>query len=318
MARGAASSRPPKYSRKKQVPEEAQQAVSIRLLARAGKWTRALQVFDSMPNKNVQAFNAILSAAEKCRRYNKGLELFRQMKLSCLSPTATSYATAMSLRAQKSHYHGALKLRDEMSAKGIPSTPACVSGLIRAAAMAGRVSDAEHHVEQSVRTGMQLSRGDYGCLIKACEGAADPERAVDILRAMHSSGLRPNVEDYTAALTAIRVSAAAKGAKVSRQLHETVAGMMQLHGVVRNKYFLEEEALLLGAGQLGGTQLGDGKMLPPPPQAVKAVRALLREAADAGIARTHLLCQLESQLKCFDAAGLFNSGPHVHDDMRLA
>jgi len=203
-----------------------------------------------------------------------------------------------------------------MAAKDIPATPECLSGLIRAAVMTGRVSDAEHHVEQAVRRGMRLSRDNYGCLIKACEVAGDPERAVDILRAMHSSGLRPNVQDYTAALIAIRTTAAVKGAKVSRQLHQTVAGMMQLHGVARNKYFLEEEALLLGAGQLCGTQFGDDKALPTP-VTVKAVRALLREAADAGIATTRLLSQLESRLECFDLAGVYKSGPHVHDDMRL-
>jgi len=318
VTRWATSSRPPKYSRKKQVPEEEQQAVNIRLLGKAGKWRRAVQVFNRIPNKNVNNFNAILSAAEKCRRYKKGLELFAEMKCLCLTPTGTSYATTISLRAHRRHYEGARRLWDEMSAKDIPSTPACLSGLLLAAAMAGRLSDAEHHMEQAVRSGKQLSRGDYGCLIKACEVARDPERGVDILRTMHSNGLRPHVEDYTAALTAIRANAVGKGAKVTRQLHLTVSGMMQLHGVTRNKHFLEEEALLLGAGRLCGTQFGDGKALPTP-AAVKALRSLLREAAVAGIARTHLLRQLESRLECFDAAGMSRTGPgaHVHHGMRL-
>lgn len=263
-----------------------------------GKWDEAVALFDTSTRKDTILYNAVLGVADKCGRYDEGLAFFAEMQRLSVQLTAVSYGSALTLLGRRGEYAQAHKVWAEMHAKQVSPTPACLTGLLNSAAVAGDVGAVERHLSEASAQGIKLNRQHLGCLLSAHRQVRDPEAALKCLQAMRARGIQPGVVQYFLAVGACARAAEAGIIEVNRvdDFLARLRSEMASDDVSPDAYFIEEHLKAL----LGGKTLQDMLSVSPATLTgarVEAALCMLEEAHRLGIRNTRLAQRVESWLR---------------------
>lgn len=276
------------------VPENSKYTKQIVAHGRQGRWHEVMAVWDSISTKNTIVYNALLSAADRCGRHEEGLRFFAEMRESQLQLTGISYGAALTLLGRLGRHAEARQLWGELGTSGAAATPACLTGLLNAAAVNGSVALVEEDLSAAESAGWRLSTPQLGCLVRAAREAGDPDRALAAIRETRARGLQPSVVMYTLAMGAFSRSAKHEGSGASLKRGElyasTLAREMSADCVKADAYFVEEHLRVLLGADLAGS-------IDATADARTAALTMLDESVRAGIRRTNLVVRVEDRLR---------------------
>ncbi|EOD11948.1 hypothetical protein EMIHUDRAFT_459720 [Emiliania huxleyi CCMP1516] len=172
---------------------------------KGGQPARALEIFEQARagdrfESNVVVFNAALAACSRGGEWRRALDLLAEMQRQGLSPNCNSFNSAISACGRAGELDTALELLSTgMRAAGVEPDVVSWSAAIAACQRRGEWRRAlelldgmrRQGVAPNERTFGASSLAAHGAAISACaKGGAPPERALELLAEMRSSGLR--------------------------------------------------------------------------------------------------------------------------------
>eukprot|EP00929_Paragymnodinium_shiwhaense_P054787 TRINITY_DN27460_c0_g1_i1.p1 TRINITY_DN27460_c0_g1~~TRINITY_DN27460_c0_g1_i1.p1 ORF type:complete len:455 (-),score=113.78 TRINITY_DN27460_c0_g1_i1:188-1552(-) len=147
----------------------------------ASVWPVLVDKFQSIENPSTVVYNAMIAAADKCKRFEDGMRLFRDMQRLGIPQTGVSYGAALNVLGRRGRFDEAKQLWQEMLDAGILPTPASLTGLVNSAAVAGRPDDVQACIEEGRQRGVEIQGSHYGCKIRAYRELRDPRGALAAL-----------------------------------------------------------------------------------------------------------------------------------------
>eukprot|EP00413_Alexandrium_margalefii_P047331 CAMPEP_0204593138 /NCGR_PEP_ID=MMETSP0661-20131031/51337_1 /ASSEMBLY_ACC=CAM_ASM_000606 /TAXON_ID=109239 /ORGANISM="Alexandrium margalefi, Strain AMGDE01CS-322" /LENGTH=334 /DNA_ID=CAMNT_0051603423 /DNA_START=48 /DNA_END=1049 /DNA_ORIENTATION=- len=225
-------------------PGDGNTATQISAAADVRNWDGAFARFWTAPSKSTIVYNAIIHAALRCGRYEKGIDLYREMSAIGLTKTSPTYCSALKLLGKLGRYSEAIELWDELPASRLlddkGNSRFLYSAIMEVAAQAGNVNDAQFLLAEMQAEGIVPDVITYGNVLNACKNSLDAASAREVLAEMVDAGVMPNEIIFTL------VMASHRGAPVT-EIDELVEDLRR-QGLGLSRHFVEEHvSSLIGA-----------------------------------------------------------------------
>lgn len=225
-------------------PEQIELTAKLASLGKSRAWTQAYTIFKQAEQKDTALFNAILSVARRCRKFEESLDLFLEMGKHKITQDPITYAIMIDVSGKCNRLDSAQGLWSEYKASGCfpkndPKTVLISYAAIgNAAAKAGNVSMSIALLEEVKTTGVVMPNNVlYGIALNACQQAGDGQTAQLLLEEIRSSGIKTNAVMYASAI------GANQGAPL--EIVNNLLSTMQAEGVAADEYVVESYVLTL-------------------------------------------------------------------------
>eukprot|EP01024_Parvocaulis_polyphysoides_P014747 TRINITY_DN1616_c1_g1_i4.p1 TRINITY_DN1616_c1_g1~~TRINITY_DN1616_c1_g1_i4.p1 ORF type:complete len:594 (+),score=78.24 TRINITY_DN1616_c1_g1_i4:695-2476(+) len=188
--------------------------VYIEVCSRLNKTQDALNMYQAMLNAprdaamapTVHAFTTAMRAATEGGRWDKSLEIWKDMEQYGCSPTGHAYAAAISACAAGSQWVTAVELFEDMIVNDIKPDVVSCTALITALATHGEYERAEKVVQWMLNTGVTPNVRTYTALVTAMGNAKQWQKAVSVISRMETpdyGSVMPNAYTYSALLKSL-------------------------------------------------------------------------------------------------------------------
>jgi pentatricopeptide repeat domain-containing protein 1 len=181
----------------------------ILALTRTLQWRRALRLLDSMYEynvpRNLQIYNAILSALSKAREPEQAKTLLVQMrKRDGIAPDIVSFNSALAACANTPHrWRDALSILDQAHRQpGVTPDLYSYTNAIRACAKGGQIEKALTLFQVVKDKKLNPDAYTYAAAIEACAKAKMWEKALGLVQEMESRGVNPTEFIYSITIQA--------------------------------------------------------------------------------------------------------------------
>ncbi|XP_074305049.1 uncharacterized protein LOC141639974 [Silene latifolia] len=188
-------------SQKKYVSSEGFASRIIHLYGKSGMFDHAYKLFDELPNKKrtqgVKCFNVLLGAAANSEKYDKVVELFRELpvKLS-IKPNVDCYNTTMHALCKMGLVDEAVLLLDEMKENSLDISVVSYNTLLCAYYEAGECEKGNKLWERMVKDGVAPDIHSYNFKIRGLINDGKLPEALELAMQLKDKGVKPNVGSY--------------------------------------------------------------------------------------------------------------------------
>ncbi|XP_052195189.1 pentatricopeptide repeat-containing protein At4g36680, mitochondrial [Diospyros lotus] len=177
----------------------------IRSYGVAGMFDHALRMYNQMDElrtpRSAISFNALLSACNRSRLFNRVPQLFEEIPQSHgISPDKVSYSVLVKSYCESGSPESAIAIMKEMEAKGIEITVVTYTTVLDALYKQGKSDEAERIWNDMVKKGCSPDVAAYNVrLMHAHDG--DPENVKGLIEEMSNAGLKPDAISYNYLMT---------------------------------------------------------------------------------------------------------------------
>mmetsp|Transcript_174746 Transcript_174746/g.554597 ORF Transcript_174746/g.554597 Transcript_174746/m.554597 type:complete len:354 (+) Transcript_174746:68-1129(+) len=262
-------------------------------------WAGVERALAEASELNTVNYNAAMSAALKCRAYDRGIELYEQMCAAETRQTLPTYTAAIGNFARGQQYTQALQIGQKMMQdlqawEGISrdeyfdQVELAYMALIDAAAQVGDVEYATSCLE-AVRAACSKPPSIvlHGAALNACKNSKNAAAAQKLLAQMRQHGIQPNIVAYACAMAAHRNEPLAS--------INALASTMREDCVEPTRAFLEEHVATLIGSDLPLSNL-NAMLSELAEDRLQALRAVLESAKHRGIQLTRMTSVVDMQL----------------------
>jgi len=197
------------------------------MIKECGKdYTRALGMLRRMAQEpegaDVFAVNACMNVCANAGKWSEAVELFQSMGRRGVAPTVITYNTAIRALGLGRQVDKALGLLDDMQSRhGLRPDVITYNSALAACAVSGRVDEALELLAAMARCGVQPDRVSFNSTLAATARVGDWQRARNLLRVgMAAAGVTPDVVSYGTVLSAM---ARAGQSNPAKELLESMA-----------------------------------------------------------------------------------------------
>ncbi|XP_059068498.1 pentatricopeptide repeat-containing protein At2g03880, mitochondrial [Cryptomeria japonica] len=165
------------------------------MYAKCGNIDKALELFDSMSQKDVISWISMIAGYVQNRFGEKALETFKQLQLAGVKPDSSTFASILPVCAQI----GALEL-------GVKTNATTFSGILPACAKLGALEqgyvqngfykDALNFFELMKDSGTSPDIVSFACVLFACSHASLVDEGCTYFNCMSLNGIKPTVDHY--------------------------------------------------------------------------------------------------------------------------
>mmetsp|Transcript_1210 Transcript_1210/g.4967 ORF Transcript_1210/g.4967 Transcript_1210/m.4967 type:complete len:434 (+) Transcript_1210:58-1359(+) len=167
-------------------------------LTKAFKEDLAWNVFRDVPSpKPLPAFNLMLTMLSRSRKIEQVEDLLLEMKSACLEPNAITYTTTMTAYGTAGDAGAAVRVLEEMEAKGMLLTEVEFGTAIAACGKSADHPRAAALVAKMESLAMVPHIGHLTSVMLGCSFHKHSEVASEVWADIHRRGLRPDVVSYT-------------------------------------------------------------------------------------------------------------------------
>ncbi|CAM6120304.1 unnamed protein product [Calypogeia fissa] len=198
-----------KYMQRQQwcKPNEHVYTIMIGILGREGMLDRAAELFEEMPNNdvdwNVYSFTALINAYGRNGQHEASLHLLARMKRERVTPNLITYNTVINACAKGGlEWEGLLGLFAQMRHEGIQPDIITYNTLLSACSSRGLVDEAGMVFRTMNEAGVMPDLVTYSSLVDTYGQAGNYEGAAELLREMETSGNVPDVVAYNVLIEA--------------------------------------------------------------------------------------------------------------------
>ncbi|XP_068640069.1 small ribosomal subunit protein mL103 (rPPR7) [Aristolochia californica] len=187
------------------ITQEAYLSSLIRAYGNAGMVDNAVKTFEQMDEmgapRSVVSFNALLSACNRSRRFEKVPKLFNELSEKYrITPNEISYGILIKSLCDSSSPESACSVLEEMREKKVEVTPYTYTSLLDAFYEKGKVQEAEKIWEEMGKKGCSRDATAYNVKVKYASGGK-PEAVLKLMDEMIEAGLKPDTISYNYLMT---------------------------------------------------------------------------------------------------------------------
>ncbi|KAK9669999.1 hypothetical protein RND81_13G169400 [Saponaria officinalis] len=178
----------------------------IRCYGKAGMFDHALKLYDQMEelgtSRSCLSFNALLTACNNCRLFDRVPQLFDEMpERYRFKPDKISYGILIRAYCEKGEPEMGLKILGEMEDNGVEVTAVSFTTVLDALYKKGNVDEAEKIWGEMVdKEGCVVDVAAWNVRIANAHGGS-PEDVKGLIEEMSGSGLKPDTISYNYLLT---------------------------------------------------------------------------------------------------------------------
>ncbi|KAL0547145.1 hypothetical protein IC582_017071 [Cucumis melo] len=177
----------------------------IRSYGRVGMFEHAMRTYNQMGDlgtpRSALSFNALLSACNHSKQFDKVPQLFDEMpKRYNFSPNKISYGILVKSYCDAGSPEKALQILREMEENDVEVTAVTFTTIINALYKKGESAEAEKIWDKMISKGCELDVGAYNVRLMH-EHGGKPERVQAIIEEMANSGLKPDAISYNYLMT---------------------------------------------------------------------------------------------------------------------
>lgn len=211
-------------------PDGISYATAIFACAKAGKAgipqasQQALDLFEEMPERNPEAFTALIDMHGRQGNLKDVLSLWDRMQLEKVLPTTATYGAMVNAFAMRCRPEEADEWFQNIRNVGLRPDEACFTSVMSAWSKVGNYAKARGHFVDMIHTCLRPDMPHYTVLITACIQPRDHDTATALMEQLRQQGLKPGVVEYTAALKACRNDFRTVQA-LQRQMQEAGVGL---------------------------------------------------------------------------------------------
>jgi pentatricopeptide repeat protein len=187
-------------------------ATVIRTFGKAGRFDRALDVFNSIGKKTVSArrrpssyhYSAIMTACADNKKWETALEILDQVRDDKRSrPNVIIYTAAMTACSKAAQWKEVLEIFDTIVEERIPLDTACYNAAITACSHTNNFTKAFDIFEEMSNSRIQPDDLTYGAMLSCCDKAGDWVLAHSLItRVKETRKLKLNKVMVTSAMSA--------------------------------------------------------------------------------------------------------------------
>lgn len=165
----------------------------------------ALRTFDQMDDfgtpRSAVSFNALLSACNHSKMFNKVPQLFDEIPQKYgVSPDKVSYGILVKSYCEAGSPERAVGIFKEMEEKGVEITAVTFTTVLNALYKMGKSAEAEKLWDVMVMKGCEIDAAAYNVRIMYAHGG-EPETVMALIDEMSNAGLRPDTISYNYLMT---------------------------------------------------------------------------------------------------------------------
>ncbi|XP_041008771.1 pentatricopeptide repeat-containing protein At4g36680, mitochondrial [Juglans microcarpa x Juglans regia] len=187
------------------IKEEPYLSTLIRSYGRAGMFDHALRTFDQMDDlgtpRSAVSFNALLSACNHSKMFNKVPQLFEEIPRKYnISPDKVSYGILVKSYCEAGSPETAVGIFKEMEEKGVEITAVTFTTILGALYKNGKSEEADKYWNEMVKKGCEIDVAAYNVRIMYAHGG-EPENVMALINEMSNAGLKPDAISYNYLMT---------------------------------------------------------------------------------------------------------------------
>lgn len=165
----------------------------------------ALKTFDQMDDlgtpRSAVSFNALLSACNYSKMFNKVPQLFEEIPRKYnVSPDKVSYGILVKSYCEAGSPETAVGVFKEMEEKGVEITAVTFTTILGALYKKGKSEEAEKYWNEMVKKGCEIDVAAYNVRIMCAQGG-EPENVMALINEMSNAGLKPDTISYNYLMT---------------------------------------------------------------------------------------------------------------------
>eukprot|EP00930_Biecheleria_cincta_P080279 TRINITY_DN6844_c0_g1_i4.p1 TRINITY_DN6844_c0_g1~~TRINITY_DN6844_c0_g1_i4.p1 ORF type:complete len:340 (-),score=56.73 TRINITY_DN6844_c0_g1_i4:315-1334(-) len=200
---------------------------------RTRNWQEVERLISEYGGLAAPVYNAALTAAFRCAKYQAGTKLFLKMIELGITNTEPTYTMGMKLFAKEHRWDMVHKLWGEVQKSGVLAVPSC-GARIDAAAEEGDIEGAVKILDMMYDENLEVGVSNFNSAIKACQNADKPSyvAAEFLFDKMTHAKLRPSIITFSTLMGAYSQAPLGKlqGARAQ----------MATWGIQPDKVFLEK------------------------------------------------------------------------------
>ncbi|KAM7524183.1 hypothetical protein LguiA_014085 [Lonicera macranthoides] len=182
------------------ITQEPYLSTLIRSYGLAGMFDHALKTYEQMEQLGTKrssiSFNALLSACNQSKMFEKVADLFDEMpKKYGIIPDRVSYGILVKSYCELRLIESAIERLKEMEEKGVEITAITFSTILHSLYKSGRVDEAEMIWGEMVSKGCAIDVGAYNVKLMYAQGG-DVETVKSLIEEMSNLGLKPDTISY--------------------------------------------------------------------------------------------------------------------------
>ncbi|OWM74538.1 pentatricopeptide repeat-containing protein At4g36680, mitochondrial [Punica granatum] len=177
----------------------------IRSYGCAGMFDHALRTFSEMEQlgtpRSVVSFNALLTACNACKLFDKVPDLFNEMSSTYnIVPDKVSYGILIKSYCEAGSPEKGMGVLREMEEKGVEVTAVTFTTILDALYKSGRSAEAERLWVDMVSKGCELDAAVYNVRLMNAQDTG-PESVKKIIEEMNEKGVKPDTVSYNCLVT---------------------------------------------------------------------------------------------------------------------
>lgn len=151
--------------------------------------------------RSAVSFNALLSACNQSKMFNKVPQLFEEIPRKYnVSPDKVSYGILVKSYCEAGSPETAVGIFKEMEEKGVEITAVTFTTILGALYKNGKSEEAEKYWNEMVKKGCEIDVAAYNVRIMYAHGG-EPESVMALINEMSNAGLKPDAISYNYLMT---------------------------------------------------------------------------------------------------------------------